>query len=69
MTLRPRERQTRERKSKENNRYAIAAARVFTHGEPVIGLKLNLTMDGGTRKGHFIHTSDTLWSIALGHLQ
>lgn len=32
---------------KENNRYALATAGVFAHGEQVIGLKLNLTMDGG----------------------
>lgn len=55
-----RKRKTDRKKVKGNKRYALAAARVFAHGEPVIGLKLNLTMDGGTRNGHFIHTSDTL---------
>lgn len=54
---------------KENNRYALAAAGVFAHGEAVIGLKLNLTMDGGTRNGHFIHTPDTQRSSTPGHLQ
>lgn len=57
-----RARQTDRQQAKENNRYALAAAGVFAHGEPVIGLKLNLTMDGGKRNGHFIHTLDTQWS-------
>lgn len=64
------EEQDRQREgAKENNRYALAAAGVFAHGEPVIGLKLNLTMDGGTRNWHFIHTPDTQRSSAMGHLQ
>lgn len=62
------EEQDRQRE-KENNRYALAAAGVFAHGEPVIGLKLNLTVDGGTRNGHFIRTPDTRRSSTPGHLQ
>lgn len=46
----------------------LAAAGEFAHGEPVIGLKLNLTMDGGARNGHFIHTLDTQRSTAPGLL-
>lgn len=63
------DRQRERQRAKENNRYALAAAGVFAHGEPVIGLKLNLTMDGGKRNGHFIHTPDTQRSSAPGHLQ
>lgn len=47
----------------------LAAAGVFAHGEPVIGLKLNLTMYGGTRNGYFIHTLDKQWSTTPGLLQ
>ena len=51
--------QRQTEKVRENNRHTLAAANVFAHGEPVIGLKLNLTMDGGTRNWYFIHTADT----------
>lgn len=54
-------------REKEKNRYALAAAGELAHGEPVIGLKLNLTMNGATRNGHFIHTPDTA-ELSTEHL-
>lgn len=56
-------------RAEQNSKYSLAAAGVFAHGEPVIALKLNLAMDGGTRRGHFIHTPDTQQSSAPGLLQ
>lgn len=55
-------------RAKENRGYSLAAAGVFAHDEPVIGLKLNLATDGGTRYGHFIHYPDTQQNSATGHL-